>query len=181
MSNNYIAVIVEGRAEKAIINVLLDHDLLKFNRSDMLEEDVIRDRNAKTFAREHLSYGFAKNQISIFRILDSRKEEFSLPKPYTRLVSSRIDILTTPEIEILFIVYKGDFDKFKNQKPNKSGKKLPAHEWCKKFYNMKDVKSPEFVYDYWNYQPDKLVETIRLYSQKCDYPFENTLASILKK
>ncbi|HJF86244.1 MAG TPA: hypothetical protein K8V88_02305 [Companilactobacillus farciminis] len=46
---------------------------------------------------------------------------------------------------------------------------------------MKDVKSPEFVYDYWNYQPDKLVETIRLYSQKCDDPFENTLASILKK
>ena len=66
MSNNYIAVIVEGGAEKAIINVLLDHDLLKFNRSDMLEEDVIRDRNAKTFAREHLSYGFAKNQISVF-------------------------------------------------------------------------------------------------------------------
>lgn len=181
MNDNYIAVIVEGGAERAIINVLLDHDLLKFNRSNMLEEDVIRDRNTKTFAREHLSYGFAENQISIFRILDSRKEEFPLPKAYARLVSSRIDIRTTPEIEILFIVDNGDFDAFKNQKPDRGGKKLPAHEWCKKFYNMKDVKSPRFVYDYWNSQPDRLVETIRQYSRKCDDPFENTLASILKK
>ncbi|MQS76298.1 N-6 DNA methylase [Companilactobacillus halodurans] len=181
MNNNYIAVIIEGGAEKSIINVLLDHHLLKFDRNEMLEEDVIRERNGRTFAREHLTFGFQNNQISILRILDSHNEKFKIPKAYQRLISSITNLYTSPEIEMLFIVSNGDFDAFKNRKADKSGKKLSAHNWCKSHYkNMNNLKSPDFVYDYWNNQPDELVRTIKLYSRKCNYPFQNTLASILK-
>lgn len=178
--DKYIAVIIEGGSEKAVMNVLLDNNLLKFNRTDMLEEDVIKSRKGKTFANEHLGYGFRDNQIAIFRILDSHSEKFILPRAFNRMISNITNIYTSPEIEMLFIVYNNDFDNFKNQKTDKKGKKLPAHEWCKKYYKMNDVKSPEFVYDFWNSRPDALVKTIEDYSKKCKDPFENTLASLLR-
>ena len=44
----YIACICEGSAEAAIIDVLVDNNLLIFTREDMLEENVIRCRSART-------------------------------------------------------------------------------------------------------------------------------------
>ena len=38
----YKACICEGSAEEAIIDILVDNDLLIFNREEMLEECVIR-------------------------------------------------------------------------------------------------------------------------------------------
>ena len=73
----YIACICEGSAEAAIIDVLVDNNLLIFTREDMLEESVIRYRSAKTFEERFLRKGF-KDQISVIRILDSRREEFRL-------------------------------------------------------------------------------------------------------
>ena len=52
----YKACICEGSAEEAIIDILVDNDLLIFNREEMLEERVIRCRSAKRFeerATEH--------------------------------------------------------------------------------------------------------------------------------
>lgn len=41
----YKACICEGSAEEAIIDILVDNDLLIFKREEMLEERVIRYRN----------------------------------------------------------------------------------------------------------------------------------------
>lgn len=43
----YKACICEGSAENAIIDILLDHELLIFSREEMLEEEVIRCREGK--------------------------------------------------------------------------------------------------------------------------------------
>lgn len=43
----YKACICEGSAEEAIIDILVDNDLLIFKREEMLEERVIRCRSAK--------------------------------------------------------------------------------------------------------------------------------------
>ena len=48
----YKACICEGAAEAAIIDILVDNDLLIFTREEMLEEQVIRGRNAKNFEAE---------------------------------------------------------------------------------------------------------------------------------
>ena len=45
----YKACICEGSAEEAIIDILVDNDLLIFKREEMLEECVIRCRSAKRF------------------------------------------------------------------------------------------------------------------------------------
>lgn len=75
----YKACICEGAAESAIIDILVDHDLLIFTREEMLDERVIRCRSAKNFEERYLRKGFS-DQISVVRILDSRREDFRLGK-----------------------------------------------------------------------------------------------------
>lgn len=79
--SKYKACICEGAAESAIIDILVDYDLLIFSREEMLDERVIRCRSAKTFEERYLRKGF-REQISVIRILDSRREEFRLSKAY---------------------------------------------------------------------------------------------------
>ena len=81
----YKACICEGSAENAIIDTLLDHNLLIFAREEMLEEEVIRCRDGKRFEEKYLRKGFPE-KISVIRILDSRRENFKLSKAYEHKV-----------------------------------------------------------------------------------------------
>ncbi len=56
----YKACICEGSAENAIMDILLDNNLLIFSREEMLEEEVIRCREGKRFEEKYvreLRYG----------------------------------------------------------------------------------------------------------------------------
>ena len=79
----------------------MNNDMLIFSRDEIIDERVIRIRNAKKFEERYLRKGF-DNQISIIRILDSRKEEFKLSKAYVDKVDV-INVITAPEIEMLII------------------------------------------------------------------------------
>lgn len=77
----YIACICGGSAESAVIDILVDNDLLIFKREQKIEESVIRCRSGRKFEERFLRKGF-KDKLSIIRILDSRKENFRLDKAY---------------------------------------------------------------------------------------------------
>lgn len=91
----YKACICEGSAESAIIDILVDNDLLIFSREEMLDESVIRCRSAKRFEERYLRKGF-DDQVSVIRILDSRREDFRLSKAYEHKVDI-INVITAPE------------------------------------------------------------------------------------
>ena len=61
----YKACICEGSAEEAIIDILVDNDLLIFNREEMLEERVIRCGSAKRFEERYLRKGFDEHMINL--------------------------------------------------------------------------------------------------------------------
>ena len=107
----YKACICEGAAESAIIDILLEHELLIFPREEMIEEKVIRCRSAKRFEQKYLRKDYV-NKISIIRILDSRKENFNLSKAYKNKVDV-INVITAPEIEMLIIFSKDEYTRFK--------------------------------------------------------------------
>lgn len=81
----YKACICEGSAESAIIDILVDNNLLIFSREEMLDESVIRCRSAKRFEERYLRKGY-DDQVSVIRILDSRREDFRLSKAYEHKV-----------------------------------------------------------------------------------------------
>lgn len=149
------ACICEGAAEAAIIDVLLDNDLLIFRRDEMLDEGVIRCRDGKTFESRYLRKRF-NEMISVIRILDSRRENFKLSKAYESKVDV-INVITAPEIEMLIIFNEDKYNEFK-----KSGKKPSV--FCKENLKMSSVKSYEFVKKYFE-NPEILVQAIKIYNE----------------
>ena len=167
----YKACICEGAAESAIIDILVDNDLLIFTREEMLEESVIRCRTAKKFEERYLRKGF-DNQISVIRILDSRREDFRLSKAYANKIDV-INIITAPEIEMLIIHNERAYERFK-----RSGKK--PSEFCKIDLSIHDVKSYDFVKNYFS-TPQTLVNAIGEYRRTANIPKgEYSLSDLLR-
>ncbi|MCT4631911.1 MAG: hypothetical protein N4A76_04125 [Firmicutes bacterium] len=168
--NSIVACICEGNAEQAIMELLLENNLLIFNEDQLLDGEIIRCRNSTRFEKKYLNKGF-KERITVLRVLDSRKENFKLSKAYQHQVDL-INIITAPEIEILVILCEGKLKEF-----NKLG--LKPSVYCKAKLKMKDVKSAEFVKDYFQ-DIDKLIFAIKKYKQYKKVPKgEKTLVDIL--
>lgn len=167
----YKACICEGAAENAIMDILLEHKLLIFIREEMIEEKVIRCRDAKRFEQKYLRKGY-EDKVSIIRILDSRRENFKLSKAYENKVDV-INVVTAPEIEMLIIFNEDKYKEFK-----KSGKK--PSDFCKEDLKMPQVKSYDFVKEYFN-DPDILVKSIKRYHEMSKIrKSEYTLLDLLK-
>lgn len=137
----YVACICEGGAERAIIDLLLDHHKLIFERTDLIDEEVLRCRCARDFEKNHLKKGFSE-KITVYRILDSRSEKFKLSKAYEQKVDI-INIVTAPEIEMLIICNESKYKDFKNANEKPSS-------YCKRELKYKRVKSYEFVRQYFS-------------------------------
>ena len=167
----YKACICEGAAEHAIMDILLDADLLIFPREEILEESVIRCRDGKKFEQKYLRKGFSK-KISVIRILDSRKEKFNIGKAYEHKIDV-INVITAPEIEMLIIFAEDKYKEFK-----KSNKKPSV--FCKEDLNMPRVKSYEYVARYFS-DSEILVDAIKEYHKTAKIPKnEFTLLDLLK-
>lgn len=151
----YKAVICEGSAENAIIDILLDCHKLIFDRSELIEETVLRTRSATSFESRYLRKDF-KSKISIIRILDSRNENFKISKAYKNKIDI-INVITAPEIEMLIILNENKYNEYK-----KSGKKPSI--FCKDILKFKNVKSYDFVYNYFQNSED-LIRSIKEYTR----------------
>lgn len=68
----YKAVICEGTAEEAIMDILLDNERLIFKREEILEEEVIRCREGKKFEQKYLRKGFLEKISSNFKNTQGR-------------------------------------------------------------------------------------------------------------
>ena len=136
----YTACLCEGGAERVILDLLLDHDKLIFARNELLEEEILESRKGKDFEEKYLRREF-KGKITVYRILDSRRENFKISKAYQNKVDV-INVITAPEIEMLIICNEGKYKDFKKRK------KMSPSEYCKSILEMKNVKSVSFVKSY---------------------------------
>ena len=169
------AVLCEGNAEQAIMNVLLDADVLFFSRSEMLDEEVMKVRSAKSFERRYLNKAMP-NKITVYRILDSSSENFKISKANRHKIDV-VNVLTKPEIEMLIIVSEGLFDDYKRKKSS-YGK---PSEYVKSILGYKNVKSSAFVYDYFR-NHKKLIHALHEYRRLSKISNDDqTVADLLKE
>lgn len=61
------ACICEGGAERAIIDILLDNDLLIFQRNELLDETVLHCRSGKEFESKYLRKGSVLSILPIHK------------------------------------------------------------------------------------------------------------------
>lgn len=139
-----VACICEGGAETAIIDMLVDNELLKFSREQMLNEEVIRCRGGKEFEQRYLGKSF-ESKITVLRVLDSHSEGFRLNKAYEYKVDV-INVVTAPEIEMLIILAEGKYKEYM-----KKSSSVSPSTFCKQDLKMKgNIKSQEFVREYFS-------------------------------
>lgn len=169
--SKYVACICEGSAERTIIKLLLDKDKLIFNWDDLLDGEILRCRGAKKFEEQHLRKGFTE-KITVLRVLDSRRENFTLSKAYAGKIDV-VNVVTAPEIEMLVIFAEGQYNEYK-----KSGKKPSI--FCKENLKYSNVKSTQFIEDYFS-NTEVLIDAIREYRRVSNIPKgEYALADLLQ-
>lgn len=73
----YIACICEGSAESAIIDILVDNNLLIFTREDMLEENVILHRKTIPPQKKKPTVGKCEGRVAKQRKSPALKNRIS--------------------------------------------------------------------------------------------------------
>ena len=109
--SKYVACICEGGAERTIVGLLLNDHRLIFDYDNLLDGEILRCRKAKDFEERYLRKGFSE-QVTVLRILDSRREAFALSKAYAPKIKV-INVITAPEIEMLIILNEDKYSDFK--------------------------------------------------------------------
>ena len=138
------------------MDILLENELLIFSKSELIDDDIIRCRDAKEFESRYLRKVF-DDQISVIRILDREKENFKISKPYKDKIDI-VNIVTSPEIEMLIICSEDKYEEFCKVKS-----KMSPSTFCKQnMPKLKYDKKYETIKAYFS-TPEKLVNAIMLY------------------
>lgn len=180
MTNNdmsLVALLAEGSAEEAILSILLEHDAIKYSKENLLQQRIIRSRSAKRFAAKYLNKGF-DSKIKIIRVHDSLQENFNLPPAYKRQVSKVVDLYTRPEIEILYILFHDDYQRFKNWHP-KTGNAKPSIYVKEHYKDLENIKSRQENIDFWNRHFDSLIKVLKDYKSIRHPKGEKCIADLL--
>lgn len=153
------AILCEGAAEQAIMTILIEQNVLTIKKNTLLFEDVYRVRSAKKFFETYMRSQMDE-EVTIYRIVDSKKEKFKIPSKIKKEFSGKyrvVDVITSPEIEMLIIIAEGKYNKFIKMKS-----KMKPSEYCKSKLNLKNVKDYEYVKDYFK-DVNKLIDAINKY------------------
>ena len=154
--NPIVACIVEGKAEAAVIELLLKNNLLIFTEDDLLSGELIKERNADKFSEKYLGKRF-DSKVSVIRILDSDKERFNLKKEY-RHKCNVYNIITRTEIEMLIILNERKYEQFKKLK------NIKPSDFCSQCLDIGYVKSKSYWEDYFS-DVNKLIYAIKEYDK----------------
>ena len=153
------AILCEGAAEQAILEILLENDVLTIKKETLFEEKVFRERSAESFFKKHMRVDL-NEKVTIYRILDSKNENFKLSNKIKKDFQEKyevVDIITSPEIEMLVIISKGRFTDYSKVKS-----KVKPSEYCKKSLNLRKVKEYNFIRDYFS-DVNHLISVIKQY------------------
>lgn len=113
-----VLCLCEGAAETDVMRILLEHDRLPFSKDDLIENRFIPRMSVKKVEEKYLSFSHAK-PVVVLRIIDSKKEKFTLSKPYAGRFAVET-IYTCPEIEILLILKNDDYEDYCKSKSKES-------------------------------------------------------------
>ncbi|MBQ3138838.1 MAG: GNAT family acetyltransferase [Ruminococcus sp.] len=159
-------IMCEGTDELAVINILLDNDMLKISRDDLLGLQAYHARQIdKSVVVQTELRLYPYKDIEILRIGDKQGDELKIPREFKdKLSKERIKkYCTKPELEILFIISDSLLDKYEKEKSY-----VKASEFAKKeikFKREKYSKSVKFYEDYFEGRPELLAELLRKYKQ----------------
>lgn len=87
-------------------------------------------------------------KVTIYRILDSKNENFKIKNKIKKDFKGKyevVDIVSSPEIEMLVIISEGRFTDYLKVKS-----KIKPSEYCKQSLNLRRVKEYHFIREYFS-------------------------------
>ncbi len=159
---NYILIMTEGSDEKELLDILLERNLLKFAKKELLMEEIFHARQIDTNIRAYIQGLRPGNDVTIYRVGDKLSDNLTIPKTIMpNKIKTKYKVCTLPEFEILMILNDKYYDRYIKEKSN-----LKPSEFYKKV-NKNFSKSREFVHSYFNsLTDDELVDLLNLYYKK---------------
>lgn len=137
-------VMTEGTCEKALLDLLLERNLLTFCRSELLYNEIYHLRQFSMSIYEKISQLNEDEKITIIRIGDKLDDELEIDDDYKPRIIACEKVCTKPEFEMLHIIYEGKFNDYKKVKS-----KIKPCEYLKTI--VKDYeKTYMFNYNYFN-------------------------------
>lgn len=155
MSNTHIpAIIVEGTAEAAIIDLLLDHHMLIFERKDILKKQVFIGLQPDSFAEEYLVHSF-ESLIDLHVVLDATNRNFNLKKKWGHLINQTNYYVTREEIEAIQLEADKNWPTlYQKYRANNTGKNQKPSAFFKSSVKngglgISNIKKYEYVESLW--------------------------------
>lgn len=173
-------VMCEGPNEKAVMDILLEHHLLKFSENDLLGLVTYHARQIATSAQVRTALNLYPGDIRVLRIGDKQSDALRIPSAYRAKISSIEKFCTKPELEMLLILAEGlekAYVKVKSKTRAKTFAKENVTAGGRNYDN-----STAFYRLYFENRPDLLVRAIRRYRETngSHAKDEHYLAELLK-
>lgn len=170
MNRENIIFLCEGKFERALINVLIDNDLLIYSREDLYSGDVINGkRNFVKFQEDELEGLSVSDKFKIYKIQDDipknmRGKEMVPQKHFQSMIESVTLVLTRPEIEMIMVIYNDLELEYQNYITRSRGRNTPKPSSFLKSYDRKfsNCKHYDFVYSHFT-DMEKLKLALRKY------------------
>lgn len=156
---NLILLMAEGSTEVTFLEVLLSKGLLRFSGSDLLMEKVFHARQLDGEIIGYIQLLRNGDDVSIYRAGDKLSDSLRIPKSILPgKISSKTDVSTTPEFEVLFLINEGLYQEYLKQKSNM--KPSVFYKSKRRGYN----KQASFVRDYFErMENEKIINLIKRY------------------
>ena len=107
-----LLVMTEGMCELAMMNVLLERNLLTFKEDDLLFRQMFQARQIDDRLIEMINQLPLSETVDIIRIGDKLSDELIIPEDLACKISNITEICIKPEFEILHIIKENKFTAF---------------------------------------------------------------------
>jgi hypothetical protein len=160
MDSTQYVVLCEGNVEKAICDLLIEHEILHFSLDQLIVSGGViglpYEKLVPHIAFDYTSDGIEK--IRIYRIRDKKDHRFRIGLVHRQILRGPVDLVTRPEIEILYIISAGKYDDYTR---NYIQEYKPS-QYAKIILGCADIKSYQYAKRYFH-DIDRLVDTINFY------------------
>lgn len=158
---NKLLILCEGSNEKKIIEILLQHDKLKFTQNDLIGLVPYHARQLTSpviVSALNMYHG----NFDIYRIGDKQNDELKIPRDLKHRIGSIKKYCTKPELEILLILNEGLYQNFLSLGRNK------AKQYAKEKISLNKKRydnSTQFYDDYYGNNINTLIDNIYEYKR----------------
>lgn len=145
---------LEGKTEKAFIELLIEKNLFSINVDDMLDLRPHAKRKLDSYLISQIRQLPPNKKVIIVRIGDKMKDKLKKPKDIKGKIKKELKYCTKPEFEMLVIINENFYDEYQ---------KVKSITMPKEFIKTKKIN--------YNVKSNNIEKDVRLYFNKIDLKY----------